>query len=429
MHPAPSEGDVLIAGAGVAAAAAAVRLLACGLRPLLLRVPSRQAPGAEALPGAVLPQLDALGCPELLDRAGAAACDGFESLIGGGPPAVKPGRFYHVERGRLAEAALDLARRRGAGVLDLPRLPRLAVTETTVRAVIGGAEETFVAALDATGRAAAWSRPLRRWGRQVADLYQVPTGPGARGRIVSLAEGWCYRVGAGDHGTVGIVSAGRAITGHVPSEVAAALDVPEGAGEFSVRRPAFAQWALDPVQGRRLAIGDAALACDPVAGQGVRFALASALAAASVILTWVRGSGEARHPASYYADLVAAARDRHLRFLADFYGPHGPPGDSGAPAEGPERLQPVLCFAARTSLGELNVEGLVVPGTALEAPDGGRLRWLGAFDLLLLRELAPQPTPVGELSRRLRHRGVRPDAVHRLLLWCVRHGVLGPPPG
>jgi hypothetical protein len=300
-------------------------------------------------------------------------------------------------------------------------LPRLVHTAGGVQAIVAGREETFAAALDATGRAAAWSRPVQRGALRVADLYQVPGSAPARGRIVSLAEGWGYRIGLGQHTTAGIVTTGRAATRHLPPALATALAIPDGVGTFCGRRPAFPQWAVNPVQGRRLAIGDAALACDPVAGQGVRFALASALAATAVVVSWQHRTGQEESPANYYTNLVGAARNRHRGFLTDFYGP-------AAAEERQEALPRVLCFTGRTFPGELHVEGLVVPGTVLELPGGGWARWLGTFDLLLMRELAPQPTPLALLSQRLVGLGVRAEAVDPLLRWCVRQQVLGIPP-
>ena len=107
-----------------------------------------------------------------------------------------------------------------------------------------------------------------------------------------------YRIGS----TLGVVSTcGRANT-------------PKGA-RYLGRRPAFPQWCENPIQGRRIAVGDAAFSCDPLAGQGIRFALASAFAAASVIQYWKENSnrGAANR---FYRDFVGQARVRHLEFLA-----------------------------------------------------------------------------------------------------------------
>jgi len=90
--------------------------------------------------------------------------------------------------------------------------------------------------------------------------------------------------------------------------------MPKGA-RYLGRRPAFPQWCENPIEGRRIAVGDAAFAYDPLAGQGIRFALASAFAAASVIQDW-KENGDHGAANRFYRDFVGQARVRHLEFLA-----------------------------------------------------------------------------------------------------------------
>jgi len=90
--------------------------------------------------------------------------------------------------------------------------------------------------------------------------------------------------------------------------------MPKGA-RYLGRRPAFPQWCENPIEGRRIAVGDAAFAYDPLAGQGIRFALASAFAAASVIQCW-KENGDHGTANCFYGDFVRQARARHLEFLA-----------------------------------------------------------------------------------------------------------------
>jgi 2-polyprenyl-6-methoxyphenol hydroxylase-like FAD-dependent oxidoreductase len=86
-------------------------------------------------------------------------------------------------------------------------------------------------------------------------------------------------------------------------------------GRYLGRRSAFPQWCENPTEGPRIAVGDAAFAYDPLAGQGIRFALASAFAAASVIQCW-KENGDRGTANCFYGDFVRQARARHLEFLA-----------------------------------------------------------------------------------------------------------------
>jgi hypothetical protein len=191
------------------------------------------------------------------------------------------------------------------------------------------------------------------------------------------------------------------------------------------RRPAFPQWCAEPIAGRRLAVGDAALASDPIAGQGIRFALASAAAAAGAVGTWCDGDPEATARAFYHR-FVSDARRRHLGLLAKLYDPQGviapQPIRLSSSAELPRRVR----FAGHTFLAELSVEGRVVPGAVLQLPDGGLVRWLGSFDILLLRELAAAPVAPDVLVERLAACGLSPAASRGLLRWCLERTILRP---
>jgi flavin-dependent dehydrogenase len=412
--------DVVIAGSGVAAAAAASRLLDAGHRPLLLRGGRVPARGAEILPPDARPQIDALGWREVLGAAGALAVEGFENHWELGSPGVKPGVFLHVDRRALADAALAHVVGRGAVVVDCRRLPPIQAVGGGVEAVVEGTQRRFIAALDATGRAAAWSRPVQREGRLVADLFAGPPGTTPlRGRVVETqGGGWAYRVGLEDSTTIGVVAPAADARRKLNLDVRRRLGVPDGAVAFLARRSAFPQWSAEPALGRRLAVGDAGFASDPIAGQGIRFAMASALAAAAVVNTLTTGDpDQAELAIGYYRDFVTAARDRHLRFLSQLYAFTEPPLPLALPA--------MLQFRASTRTTGLNVDGVIVPGVAVALPDGGSVRWLGGFDLLILRQLARDPVSPDGLCHMLQGHGLTGSETESLLQWCLARGILG----
>ena len=282
----------------------------CRLQGVAVAHAWRNFPGAEILPPEARAQVEALGWEEVFDEAGAVVIEGFESHWNPDEPVVKPGPFQYVERTALARSALTFVTKRGAMVYDVQRLPQFQTRDgEVVHLDLDGARRRFDAAIDATGRAAAWSRPVCRQGCQVADVFEgPPVSPRLRGRVVSDIERkrWGYRAGLVGSTTVGIVAPYPSRRELDPS-LAQALGVSAGAYRFVCRRPAFSQWATDPVAGRRLAIGDAAFAPDPIAGHGLRFAMASALAAAAAVDGLVRSNCPAL-ALEYYRDFVSSAR-------------------------------------------------------------------------------------------------------------------------
>ncbi len=412
--------EVVVAGSGVAAAAVASRLIDVGCKVSLLRRPASRFPGAEILPPEAGAQVEALGWEGVLHDAGAAVVEGFENHWNRNEPVVKPGPFLHVERTALARSALTFVTKRGATVHDVQRLPPLKTNDGEVVLLdLDGVVRRFHAAIDATGRSAAWSRPVRRQGCQVADIFEGPSGSTPlRGRVVSdnASERWAYRAGLVGSTTVGIVAPGPVRRKLEPS-LALALGVSAGTYRFVGRRPSFTQWAAEPVVGRRLAIGDAAFASDPLAGQGLRFAMASALAAAAAVDAFVR-SNRPTLALEYYRDFVNSARARHLGALTELRTGSAPP----APAT---RIPDVLRFTARPRLAALNVGGTLACDIAYELPDGGLVRWIGGFDLRLLARLAHEPVPSRELSTRLRAEGLSAIDTHLLIVFCLSRNILG----
>jgi hypothetical protein len=338
----------------------------------------------EAIPEAAFPLLAELGLDDAVAQAGGRIVNGFENAWVPTAPALKPGRWLHLERRAFAAAAVQVALARGAQVSVVKLLPPL--------------PRRCLAAVDATGRSAAWSRPVRRLGDQVADIFTIST-TAERGRIERSADGWIYRIGS----TVGVVSTRQRRS-----------PAPAGA-RFLGRRPAFPQWCERPIMGRRIAVGDAALAHHPLAGQGIRFALASAFAAASVIQTWAdKGDREASH--RFYSSFVAQARIRHLEFLEH--------RELDAAAENPQTMPERVRFSGRSGLAELSVDAHVVKGPAILLDGPTAVRWLGGVDLLQLKKLARKPVASAALMREIAAGGVEPAQASAVLLWCLRKGVL-----
>jgi len=419
MNAIASAYDVVIGGSGIAAAASALRLCALGFRPLVLATTCEVLPGIEAVPESVLPLFRELGAKHVLEKAGATLVNGFENHWDAEAPVRRAGRWIHVDRQRLATTILQEAKKRGTVLLECRSLPRLHQEPDGILIGCEGMPFAFASAIDATGRSAVWSRPIRRRGNQIADMYSAAASAShVPARVLRHLDSWAYRIGTPDGTTFAIVSAhGRKRT--PPSlSLQKDLGLPAEGCVFAGRRPAFPQWCESPVQGRRLAVGDAALAHDPIAGQGIRFAISSAFAASSVINTWRTSPSPSGAAERFYDRFVERCRRSHLRFV-DQLREH--------PIQSPrEKLPEVVVFSAGIVASELQLDSTIQTNQAILLPDGGHVRWVGGLDLLRLRDLLPHPIPAAELASRLVPAFCDATQFSALLQWCLRHHVLAP---
>jgi 2-polyprenyl-6-methoxyphenol hydroxylase-like FAD-dependent oxidoreductase len=428
VTPPGGEGRAVIAGAGIAGAVAACELRQRGFEVWLLEpARGRRARGIEAHAPGTVAALHALGLGSSLDRAGAVAMDGFENAWAGAARVrILDGIWHHVERAALARALRAAAIERGARVVPVERLPRLVRRDDAGPFCwdVAGLPLTSRIAVDATGRAARWSRPIARHGAQVASLFRGPGGARPRrGRIARTTSGWAYALFHPEATTVGVVSDGRHGAARALSdEDAVALGLASPAWfRFDRRCAAHAQWAVRAASlgpdHARLAVGDAALAYEPIAGQGVRFAVTSAVAAAACCEARPE---DLQAAARYYDEFVASARRRHIAQL-DARG-----REAEEIQERPVGDDIALRFSAEIVPTGILRERRLVPDVGLRLSDGELVRWLGQFDLLILRELAAAPRVVRDLRETLQARGLSLVHAEALVQWCVRRGVLAP---
>jgi len=411
--------DVVIAGAGIAAAATALRLCALGFRPLMLARTCRDLPGVEAIPSAAVPLFVELGAEDILYEAGAGLIEGFENHWNPEEPSLRSGYWIHVERGRLAKAAVREAVKRGARFRTCQSLPTLREDPDCVCIDGDGASLRFEVAIDATGRSAAWSRPIRRRGTQVADVYDVlPDGKALSGKIVLQSGGWAYRIGVADRTTVGMLSQAKKERYFPDALTEKALCLSSGSCSFIGRRPAFAQWAENPVQGRRIAVGDAALAYDPLAGQGIRFALSSAITASSVVNTWRSTQSQAGAAERFYRKYVIRCRESHFRFM-DQLEAKSPPSEQRA-----ETIPELVTFSGESVRADLQFDSNIRADQAFLLPDGECVRWIGEIDLLSLRNSLPQTIRSSDLVDRLGVATGGRQKAQTVMRWCLQNNIL-----
>jgi hypothetical protein len=173
-------------------------------------------------------------------------------------------------------------------------------------------------------------------------------------------------------------------------------------------------------------VGDAAFAFDPIAGQGIRFALASAFAAVPLLRTWFDNGPEADAEAGvrFYETFVTQARTRHLKFLARS------PLESAGPRFG--GFPSMVIFCGQTRRTELNVDSRIVVDEAVLVEgipaSGETVRSVGGVDLLLVEELARSSVSTRVLIDRLAVGDITRARAASVVEWCLRRHVLRPVP-
>lgn len=262
---------MLVIGAGIAGCAAALFLARTGRVVLDAgqdRAPPR--PRLVSIPLPLLGLLVELGVhPNALgsDTVALTLVSGWES---GSPRRIETARKLHCDQGRIEAAVRALVERNRA-----------------IRMVDGADESAFVRVIDARGRhgALATVEPERRW---TARLWQGQAGGGSdmaeSFAIAALPDGYAFRLHAGCSWTVGFASPGpfapclaelaEHLAEHGRAWLVAGLprdDAVAGRGGTT-----SVAWAVDqPYQIEP--VGDALLACDTLASQGIAWAMSDAM--------------------------------------------------------------------------------------------------------------------------------------------------------
>jgi flavin-dependent dehydrogenase len=322
--------DVAVVGGGPAGAVAGMISARLGLRTIVLEAESKSKwkPG-EVLPPECNPILKRLGLWSLLatrpdlatPSAGIRSCwgsdnisfrDGFREPLGTG---------WIIDRRAFETLLSEQAVAAGADWVWGARVHSANRQDSLWHIASTGTAAPFLLArvvIDATGRRASLARRLgaRRF-RYLRQIGNVARWPATRAQsawlnIESVPDGWWYAVsdpsGAhilawfGDHTVSGPsrlrIDSAFAATRFLQSVFAE--PPPSERVELTILNAESA--ALDRFAGPGwLAVGDAAMAFDPIAAQGFSNAFASANAAASVACNYVRGQFEAAE--SYAAEM------------------------------------------------------------------------------------------------------------------------------
>jgi len=296
--------DCLVVGAGPAGLTAA-RLLALKGRTVVVADPGGVAANRlELLAPASLATVAAVGLEPLLDDPRVARrCHGIRRRRASGAPEYEDFLRHPGCAGYVVDRAYFDARLRATALAAGVKFLRLRATGTTLdggvicRDCDSGARRIVHAdaVIDATGRAAAIARRrgarVTARDRMIAELMEDAVADASADTASwldyrSVESSWSYRIdGPGGRSQSWRVRASGAAAGDTLLSVDASMHVlSEAAGEG---------W---------IAVGDAAIAFDPIASQGLFNALSSALVATGVVLSDRLSAAVARS----YSDAVIA---------------------------------------------------------------------------------------------------------------------------
>lgn len=330
--------DVVVIGGGIAGCATALALQRQGLHTLVLE---RAAPDAlrvgEHLPPDVRPMLSKLGLWDAFIADGHLPCPGVRASWGS--PGVYEREYifspygdgWNLDRRRFDASLVEAVRAAGGVVLHNAHVGSITAQERgwSVEAVIAGRPQVLTATflVDATGRAATVARKLGD--QQVVHDHLIAVMGWMRGGdganisdatllIEAAQDGWWYTT---------LLPGERLLAAFMTNPPLSARNAGVLAGYWAdqmertqhVRRRAVG-FMLDgdvvvkpasscycqPVAGERwLAVGDAAIAFDPLSSMGISKALRMGLAAADVIQRYLQGDASA-------VERYAAAVDREF---------------------------------------------------------------------------------------------------------------------
>ncbi|GAB7530721.1 tryptophan 7-halogenase [Pseudomonas sp. 3A(2025)] len=329
--------DVAVIGAGPAGAVASRQLALYGYRVMLIDPLPEVARIGESLPGAARPLLRDLGLLDHLERSLPQVCIGNCSAWGEAHLRthdfmIDPqGSGWHLNRARFDEVLREAAW--SAGVQSWrERLGRLSRTAHGWQ--LQGAQKNITARwlVDASGRASILGRRLgvgrvRDQALVAVYAWAQSDNQDLRTLIESVSKGWWYQAQLPD---------GRCVAAlHTRADEAAALqgcrqswlEQLKGtqhlqslcrASQWSVPRACDASGGqLQQCSGDGwLAVGDAALAFDPLSSQGLFNALYTGLRGAEAVHRVLQGEPQALAP---YRSVLQSVRQAYLKQIDYHY--------------------------------------------------------------------------------------------------------------
>ena len=327
--PESTHPDVIVAGAGPAGALCAILLARRGHEVVLLSS-DRAPPRIEGLSPRVVEALRV----HRLDQAAAAVGPLVERVVTWNGETSGRNREHVTQR-----AGFDAALRRDAAEAGVRCLPvrRLALDGAAAVRIV--TEQGDALRLDgrvlveARGRAAPCPRSRQTRGPETTALVRRLDGLGGQRftAVEGFAEGWAWLVSGGAEAYLQIfvdsadgLPKRRELTALFDRHAAGLGLIGELMGGARpagpvMTRGADARLADELFGARRLRVGDAAAAVDPLSGHGVFEALGSALAASAALHTLLARPGSAALARRFYLECTRHAFQRYCRVGRDFY--------------------------------------------------------------------------------------------------------------
>ena len=459
------QADVCVVGGGPAGAALAGRLAALGQDIVLLEAEQFPRPHiGESLPPGMGPLFDALGIRAEVEAAGflrpwEAVVRWAGEVRRRGEGLGEPG--FQVDRGIFDHILLRAAVRAGVHLLQPARAltPRRQEPGLWIIPVRGEGPEQVRARflVDACGRRGLVGKRKRRLIPATVALYGYWKGTrltGPETRVEAGPEQWYWGAPLPDgtfNATV-FVSPGRLrLADSVESVYCSLLAESEllagclsGQLTSSIRVCAAAMAVDDaPVGEDWLAVGESALALDPLSSQGVRSAIVSGLQGAAVIHTCLTAPEHRQVARQFAQDRHAESVRQHTKFAASFYqeqkehhptpfwvdrsamAPHGP-SRPRARAElsltSADRV--VVSPEARFVLVPALCGDLIRPVRAVVAPGSDRpAAFVGDIPVAFLIEQLAGVWSVGDILKAWSPIHA-PRQAASLLLWAMQEGVI-----
>lgn len=466
MAPKPGhEFEVVVVGAGPSGAATALRLAELGHHVAIVeqaRFPRSHV--GICLSDQTLALLEFLGLQDAFRAFGFWRRRVTRVNWGVGGAREVDQRGFHVDRGQLDQSLLQRACEAGAVLFQPARIVERKSCPARGWLLKVGHEQdrsstaTFLAArflVDASGRRSTLG------GKRIIDSepllalhadWTFETAPQVDGLIEADGDGWLWFAQTGRKRGEATVFLDPRQTGEMTRSGledwylnrVARYSLPAKTGDWRLASSvsacdATSTHAAKPVTDRHLQVGDAAMAVDPLASQGVHLALLSALQAAVVVHTILRkpGNTEAaksfcraqlnRRVAKYttrtgeeYARVAAEtptafwlnrshATEEHANELITFDEP--PSQITLSPA--------VQIETASVIAGSLIEERRIVSHPHLEAG----VKYLGGFDLVPLLDNLPASLPYQALADAW-HPFVPASRVDAIATWLLERGLL-----
>lgn len=340
--------DALVIGCGPAGAVAAAGLARAGRRVGLL-APERQGPRiGECLPPAGARLLRTVDLPGPLSNDAHRKIGGIISAWGGPPMAEDSlgspdGPGWRLDRERFDRDLVDAAVESGAERINdtaiaVERVDWAWRVETEASGFHNAAR-----LIDATGRKSVLARSLNlerhHHSRQTAIWAAgMPAAEGkaatTRTLIESTEEGWWYGAWLPDTTPLAAFHAGPSIAGELRADPDRFLHLlrrtalvsrhlpPEAFVEAPIRfNEAGGRW-IDPVAGDGwIAVGDAAMAFEPLSSQGILNAVATGMKATEIML-----SEEPEAATTEYRNKLETVRESYRRWHRSLYDRSGVTG-------------------------------------------------------------------------------------------------------